>query len=567
MKKVLTSQILPTMTAKICPYSFSNDFFVSQKVVLFVLSLSLLIGIALRVQNLGVESLSEDELNKLQTVAEYRVNGLTGKNGEHPFLMKGLQTLSIIAAEKINETFSENSPISEEFALRFPTTVIGASTILIIFLLFNQLFGSSIGLLTAVLWAVDPNAIGFNRIAKEDSFLLFFFLLGSYFWLIAQNRAEHGEEKWDKYVWLSGVSLGAMMASKYMPHLLGIVGAYYNIFQGIPATKWRLGKFRWLTFFSVMGVAFVIFNPTILLPETWQQMLVFSGEKRIGHDGYEFMGEIYRNQMSLWLKGLPWTFYYVFILVKTPLMTLILAFFGFISIFRRKFGDGRFFVFFWFIMWFFPFSVLGGKFVRYFTLAQPLILLFAAVGAFTVTVWIKERLFSNHKEPLRHSLIRWFVPICLIITTFISALSFAPYFRLYTNSIGGGKAQAGNYFPHDEFYDSGTAQTVAIIASVAPPNARIANETPHLFEHYFAKTGRTDLISISLSDSSEIRKLSEGDFIVAAKGRRYFSNRNILGFLENSQSVFGEVKFGETNAVKIYRLDQNTVENIHSLLK
>ena len=30
---------------------------------------------------------------------------------------------------------------------------------------------------------------------------------------------------------------------------------------------------------------------------------MFSGEKRIGHDSYEFMGVLYPHKMTDWLKG------------------------------------------------------------------------------------------------------------------------------------------------------------------------------------------------------------------------------------------------------------------------
>lgn len=282
MSKVSPDQIMSATTAEISPQYFSGDFFVNRKLIIAILSFCLLVGFVLRVHDLGVESLSEDELNKLQTVAEYRTNGLSGRNGEHPFLMKGLQTLSIIASEKVNQSFLINSPdwkISEESALRFPTVLFGTFTALLLFFLIKHLFGSHIGLVTAALWAVDPNAIGFNRIAKEDSFLLFFFLLANYFWIVSQSRAERIDKGWVKYLWLTAIAFGAMMASKYMPHLLGIHAAYYNIFQGIPATKWRLGKYRWIMFMVVMGVTFLIFNPTILIPETWQQMLAFFQRK------------------------------------------------------------------------------------------------------------------------------------------------------------------------------------------------------------------------------------------------------------------------------------------------
>lgn len=321
------------------------------------LAVLMLAGFGLRVGKLGAESLSEDELNKLQTVQDYRANGLSGRNGEHPFLMKGLQTASLTIAEKINESHDSADHISDEAALRFPTVLIGTFTVLILFLLFNEFFGASIGLFVAGLWAVDPIAIGFDRIAKEDSFLLFFFLLANFFWLRGQTAAERGSGNWLKYAWAAAIAFGAMIASKYLPHLLAISAAYYFLFQSIPATKWRMGKIRWLTFFAVMGFAFVLFNPTILIPDTWREMLKFGGEKRIGHDSYEYMGELYRNQLTAWLSGVPWTFYYVFIAVKTPLLTLLFFLAGLPLLFKKKLGDGRYFVFFWAFMWFMPFSV------------------------------------------------------------------------------------------------------------------------------------------------------------------------------------------------------------------
>jgi len=45
-------------------------------------------------------------------------------------------------------------------------------------------------LIAAALWAFDPMAVGFNRIAKEDTFVLFFFLLGKILWLHGQRIAE-----------------------------------------------------------------------------------------------------------------------------------------------------------------------------------------------------------------------------------------------------------------------------------------------------------------------------------------------------------------------------------------
>lgn len=553
------------MTAGINPEKFSDDFVFSRQrnVLITFLVILMLAGFALRVSNLSAESLSEDELNKLQTVADYRTSGLSGRNGEHPFLMKGLQMASIIIADKWNE-FSARK-ISDEFALRFPTVLFGTFTILLLFLLVKELFGSSSGLITAALWAFEPTAIGFDRIAKEDSFLLFFFLLTSIFWLRGQSAAERGNPRWFKYALLAGIAFAALMASKYLPHLLAILASYYIVFQAIPATKWRLGRPRWLLMLVLMGVSFLVFNPTILIPETWREMLKFSGEKRIAHDSYEFMGELYRNQMTAWLTGVPWTFYYVFIFVKTSLVTLIFFLAGLPLLFKRRLGDGRYFIFFWAFLWFMPFSVLGGKFTRYFTVAAPLVLIAAAVGFYFFMQWLTHKFFSE--KTITASIFQTVLFIALLAVPLFDSLSAAPYFRLFTNSIGGGETRAGYYFPHDEFYDTSIREIVAAIAARARPNAVVANETPTLFVYYAKKSGRADLKSVSLSDQPEAANLAAGDFIVAARGRRYFSNRAYLDYLENSAAPVAETKAGEVISAQIYQLDETSAAKIHELAK
>src|SRR5215211_4124017 len=84
--------------------------------------------------------------------------------------------------------------------------------------------------------------------------------------------------------------------------------------------------------------------------------------------------------MSLWLRGSPWYFYYVFMGVKLPAAVLA----GFAAslplLFRRRLGDGRYFVLFWLFFWFFPFTFMGGKFTRYFTFVLPAVLMTSAVG-------------------------------------------------------------------------------------------------------------------------------------------------------------------------------------------
>jgi hypothetical protein len=520
----------------------------------------ILVGFGFRAIHLGAEGLSEDELNKLQAVEDYRAHGLTSANGEHPMLMKALLTVSIVASEQWNQLqFVASRPaltVSKETALRFPATIVGALTSLLIFLVVSELFGSEIGLIAAVLWAIDPTGISFNRIAKEDTFLLFFFLLANVFWVRGQRVAESGEGKPEPYYWATAVSFGAMMASKYMTHYLAISVSYYYIYQGIPATRWRLGKRKWLIFFAIMGATFLVLNPTILLPGTWRAIGLFAGEKRIGHDSYEFMGTLYRNQVTLWLQGVPWYFYYVFLGLKLALPVVAAFLIGLSLLFRKRLGDGRFLILFWLFYWFMPFSVMGGKFTRYFTMVLPVVLITAAIGLHYVAETasrLVSRVFEN--RTLGSYVRAAIIGVALTFSAVASADSM-PHYRLYTNALGGGWSHAGNYFPHDEFYDASTRQAAIEVAARARPGARVASETPSLVEFYAKQAGRNDLVSVSLSDHAAVQQFQPGDIVIDARGRRYFSNEALMAALRKAKAPDVKLLLGQVPSLEIYTLDQ-----------
>ncbi|HEY0384380.1 MAG TPA: glycosyltransferase family 39 protein, partial [Pyrinomonadaceae bacterium] len=362
------------VTAGLRPELFAGSgppLFGARRPLALVLAAIVLIGFGFRVAGLSAEGLSDDELNKLEAVENYRTEGLTSINGEHPLLMKALLTVSLVAAEKWNQTSlvaaSTSLRVPVEAALRLPNVIFGALISVLIFLVAAELFGTEVGLLAAALWAFDPSAIGFSRIVKEDTPLLFFFLLANIFWLRGQRAAESGRGRPEPYYWATAIAYGAMVASKYVPFLIAVSISYYYIFQRIERTRWRLGKRRMLLFLILIGAAFLLFNPTILLPGTWQQMLAFAKGQRVGHDSYEFMGTLYPHKMMDWFKGVPWYFYFTFIAIKLPLLTLTSFLLGVPLLFRRRLGDGRFFLFFWAMYAFVPFMLVGSKFTRYFT--------------------------------------------------------------------------------------------------------------------------------------------------------------------------------------------------------
>lgn len=548
------------ITAGLKPEFFASRgiLSVNKRFLILVLTVLVVCGFGLRVSSLSAEGLSEDELNKLQAVGDYREHGLTSANSEHPLLMKALLTASVVVADKWNSvpTLGGRAPIEIESALRFPSTVFGAFTAVLIYLLATELFGAEVGLIAAALWAFDPMAIGFNRIAKEDTFLLFFFLLGTLLWIYGQRVAEtKSTETAEKYYWASGAALGAMMASKYVPQLLVVPISYYFVFQGIPATRWRLGKIRLLKFYGLMGVVFVLLNPTILFPATWHQMGQFAGQKLIGHDGYEFMGALYPHRLTDWFRGIPVYFYHLFLLVKLPVLTVVGFLIGLPLIFRRSTGDGRYLLMLWMFLWMMTFCIGGGKFTRYFTTILPAVLIVCALGVQLISNWVSKRLPGAQRN-----LVHVGLALIMVAGSLFTLTKAAPHYRVYTNAFGGGAAKAGYYFPHDEFYDSSMRSIIFEIAKRARPGAQVASESPSLTAYYAQRAGRTDLVPVLLSDPAALQNLGEGDFVIDARGRRYFSNEAMLNELAASTTPAFRVSLGDVPSASVYQLDRSSLD-------
>lgn len=562
----MAARVDAAITAGLKPEFFADRGLVSVSRNLLVASLVflVLVGFGFRVSNLQAEGLSEDELNKLQAVGDYREHGLTSANSEHPFLMKALMTGSVVIADKWNSIASlSGRSVSTETALRFPSTIFGALTAILIYLLAAELFGAEVGLIAAALWAFDPMAIGFNRIAKEDTFLLFFFLLASFFWLRGQRAAEsEPHRRPERFYWASAAAFGAMLASKYLPQLLGITACYYYVFQSVPETRWRLGSKRLLKFYTVMGIVFVILNPTILLPATWVQMSQFAGQKLVGHDGYEFMGKLYGHKLTDWLRGIPWYFYHLFLLIKLPLLTVAGFLVGFPLLFRRKIGDGRYFLIVWMFLWMMTFSFGGGKFTRYFTTILPAVLITSAIGIQAVGRWLGKKLAALLAAEWQRSYASAVLAAIVILGSIKASVSSAPHFRLYTNGLGGGVANAGYYFPHDEFYDSSIREAMIEIAKRAARGANVASETPGLAAYYAQRANRFDLVCVPLADPNALQQLHEGDFLIDARGRRYFSNERLLAALAQSSAPAFRLSLGNVPSVSVYLLDQKSLATI-----
>lgn len=560
---IVTAGLRPELFVESGAHSISRTLVIAALVVLT------LGGFALRARSLSVEGLADDELNKLQASYDYRTNGLTAANGEHPFLMKATITASVIAAEKWNNLVGGQSSeffIPVEAAVRLPNVIVGSLITLLLYLVIAELFGGEIALLAAALWAVDPIAIGFNRIAKEDTFLLFFFLLANIFWLRGQRVAESEPNRnFIRYAWAAAAAFGAMAASKYLPWYVSISISYYWLFQAIPETRWRLGRPRFLLFFVIMGATFAILNPPIFLPETWHQIREFASHKLVAHNSYEFMGKLYPHEVKSWFQGIPVYYYGVFFATKLPLLSLVFFLIGLPMLFRRKLGDGRYFLLFWMFFWL-QFSISGSKFTRYTVFVLPAIYSTAAIAAYYLIRWIARKVAESAGNDKLRVYLKGALASALVILAGLASVSAVPHYRLFTNVIGGGAANAGAYFPQDDFYDAEMGDALKQIASQAKPQAHVASESQNVCQYYAGRHSRADLVCVSMSDETALSKLSEGDYIIDARGRHYFSNDALLATLHTVQPAF-KVPLGNIPAADVYLVDQALANKIKSNLK
>jgi hypothetical protein len=135
----------------------------------------------------------------------------------------------------------------------------------------------------------------------------------------------------------------------------------------------------------------------------------------------------------------------------------------------------------------------------------------------------------------------------------------APHFRLYTNALGGGVAKQGFYFPHDEFYDASMRDAIFEIAKRARPGAQVASESTSLAAYYAQRANRPDLVCVLLSDPNALKQLREGDFVIDAPGRRYFSNELVTLALKQSSTPVVSLSLGSAPSASVYQLDQRSL--------
>ena len=494
-------------------------------VVLLVLTA---VGFSLRVGGVAELGLAEDEVNKLEAVRAYARGDFT-VNAEHPMVMKALIFVSGNAAHAWNRSGLAGDTlfrVGDEAAIRLPNIVFGSLTVFPIFLLTVAFFDRRTGLVAAALWATGVGAVTFNRVAKEDTLLVFFLLFALYFYVRAKQAGgfEPGVKR--RNYLLSAVSWGLMFASKYFPHYFGLNMLYHNRFH---VRRRAPGEPRGNTpavFYLVVAATFLLVNPAVLSPRTWHYLAAYSSEQLLTHHGY-LMGEtLYHNVVSKGPFGAtPVYFYALYLLTKTPVPVLIAFAAGCVALWRRRREPGAAFLLFMLLFWLVPYSLFGAKWLRYTLSLMPFVYMTAAVGVATAARRVAGLLGSGRGRAAA----AWAAALALFVALPAwAAAAAAPHYALYTNALA--PRAAGYYFPHDELYDDGLREAIRYVAEAAPAGAVIAHETPGVVRYYLARYGREDLRSRVISDPGFDVTAEPGVvYAVLQRGRTYFENRDEMG--------------------------------------
>ena len=488
--------------------------------ILFLLMLTL-VAFGMRLYRVGSVSLAEDEAGKWFAIQQYKQGHFVGVNSEHPMLMKLLAWASLELGQRWNRWAGDHRWLlsREEASLRMPNLIFGALTTIVIYLLGKEMLGVMGAGSAAFFWAFMPMAIGLNRILKEDTLATFFTYLA--FYLFWRGKRTTEDVPAGRLFTLSGISFGLAVASKYYIHFIALNLLIWHIAGRAGLDHRPFYKPFAKRFWLAMGLAFVLANPVILWPKQGLDMYSYLRERTLMHHGYNLNGHLYASEASSTPFGLPWYFYAWAMGVKTPLPVLLAMIAGLLLVvFDRRSVPAiflRVMVFFCFV----PFSLIGAKWIRYLLDMLPFFFLLAGYAAEKLYDWL-ARLRSVPVRRLGLVLAALF----FFVWPAAETLAWVPYYPLYLNQLGGGRANVARIFPHDELYDLGVREAVQYICQIAPRGAVLAVSNPMAVSYYLQRCGRTDIHVGALFDPKYVMR--PGDFLLIQESRRYFETEDLF---------------------------------------
>ncbi|HEV3062000.1 MAG TPA: glycosyltransferase family 39 protein [Vicinamibacterales bacterium] len=527
------------------PFSLERPAVSGVRFKVITVALTAALAFGLRASALSTFGLSEDEVNKVQAVEQYRL-GHFDANAEHPMLMKLAMWGSLDLASAWNREAPAGLVIPLETAVRLPNAAAGAATAIALFALGEVLFGTGVAVVTSLLWSVDVNAIAINRIGKEDTFLLLFFVLAMWCYERAKQIGAVDAVMAQRWYTGSGAAFGLMLASKYMPQYLGIFALFNTVTDRNPGAN-RPHKLR---YYGAMLAAFAIANATALMPETWRYCVGYVQGATLVHHGYLYAGQLYVTNIPVSPLGVPATYYLRLVATKVPLAILGAAVAGLIEMVRRRRERGYVLLRVWLIFLIVPYSLMAAKFMRY---ALPLfaaIDFVAAIGFVAGIGWLLRKGWLPRETRVAVSAM---AVVVAIVALAVAQESAAPFYSLFRNAVGERVAAAGGTFP-EETYDYGVREAVSAIVGTAEPSAFIVSDAPGVVAHYLKTSGRTDLQVRSLSGQGI--SYSGPSWVIVQDEHATFENYDVVQQLRRTSAPWREYYAGDALAAQVYHISR-----------
>jgi hypothetical protein len=498
-----------------------------------------------RTAHLATYGFSEDEMNKVHAVEEYR-HGRFGANAEHPMLMKLAMWGSVALSERWNAVATPERTIALETAVRLPNALAGTATTLVLFLVVELLFGVPAAIGASALWALDVNAISIARIGKEDTFLLLFFLLAVWCYERGKRRGVTDPSAAQRWYAGSGAAFGLMLASKYMPQYLAIYALFNTRTDREPGAN-RPDR-RW--HFGAMATAFAVANVAIFFPDTWRYCVAYVQGGMLVHHGNPYAGRLYVTNIPISPLGIPATYYLRLIATKVPLAVLGAAFAGGIELVRRRRERGFVLLRVLLVFLLIPYSLMAAKFLRYALPLFAVIDILAGVGIVAGVAWLLRKGWLP--QPVR------IVTACaatavLVVSAVAAPASAEPFFSLFQNAIGERLAPPAVTFP-EETYDFGVREAVSAIAGSAAPAAVIVSDAPDVVAHYLKLSRRPDLRAVSLS-ASGIPSREPEVWVIVQDEHLTFENQLLVRQLRGT-TPWREIDAGHAPAAQVFRIER-----------
>jgi dolichyl-phosphate-mannose-protein mannosyltransferase len=501
------------------------------------------VALTFRVSALSTYGFSEDEINKLRAIDAYRTGDFRA-NAEHPMLMKLAMWGSVTVVDAWNHVAPADRSVSLEAAIRAPNAIAGAATTAAMFGVADVLFGTPVAIVAASIWAFDVNAIATNRIGKEDTFLLLFFLIAVWCYERAKQIGAIDLPRAQRWYTASGAAFGVMLASKYMPQYLGI----YALFNLLTDLEPGANKPDRLRYYGAMCAAFLATNPIVVLPETWRYVASYVHGDLLVHHGYLYDGALYVTNVPVSPLGVPATYYLRLLATKVPLVVLAGAVPGAIEMVRRRGTRGFHLLRLLAILFLVPYSLMAAKFLRY---ALPMIAtldLIAAVGVVSGIGWLLRK--------------RWLSMVTRVAVATAALIVFAaglvsaqqtaaPFYSRFENGIGERIDPHGSAFP-EQTYDYGVREAAAEIASVAPPFSRVVTDAGGVAAEYLRRE-RPDLVVRSLSADGVIATAAD-TFVIVQDEHLTFENALVVRQLRAMRQPWREIRMADVVAVQVFRM-------------